>query len=151
MKDLFEDLNKAVPSNSGTKASKWEILTKAIEYIRSTQHQERSLQTEVQRLHRDSEYAREAHKENELLRTEVQVMHQHLRRLDPNATHVYGHFTSQLSQQSSHTNGNSGISLPPLQAGGPHNAQPGTAAGHFGASMPPPGGAMQGVEYAYGR
>ena len=28
MKDLFEDLNKAVPSNAGTKASKWEILTK---------------------------------------------------------------------------------------------------------------------------
>jgi hypothetical protein len=30
MKDLFEDLNKAVPSNGGTKASKWEILTKGI-------------------------------------------------------------------------------------------------------------------------
>ena len=28
MKDLFEDLNKAVPSNGGPKASKWEILTK---------------------------------------------------------------------------------------------------------------------------
>jgi hypothetical protein len=28
MKDLFEDLNKAVPANGGTKASKWEILTK---------------------------------------------------------------------------------------------------------------------------
>ncbi len=28
MKDLFEDLNKAVPSNAGSKASKWEILTK---------------------------------------------------------------------------------------------------------------------------
>lgn len=30
MKDLFEDLNKAVPSNGGTKASKWEILTKGV-------------------------------------------------------------------------------------------------------------------------
>lgn len=28
MKDLFEDLNKAVPSNGGAKASKWEILSK---------------------------------------------------------------------------------------------------------------------------
>jgi len=28
MKDLFEELNKAVPSNGGAKASKWEILTK---------------------------------------------------------------------------------------------------------------------------
>jgi hypothetical protein len=30
MKDLFEELNKAVPSNGGTKASKWEILTKGM-------------------------------------------------------------------------------------------------------------------------
>lgn len=28
MKDLFEELNKAVPASGGTKASKWEILTK---------------------------------------------------------------------------------------------------------------------------
>lgn len=28
MKDLFEDLNRAVPANGGAKASKWEILTK---------------------------------------------------------------------------------------------------------------------------
>lgn len=28
MKDLFDDLNKAVPNNGGTKASKWEILSK---------------------------------------------------------------------------------------------------------------------------
>lgn len=28
MKDLFEELNKAVPANGGTKASKWEILMK---------------------------------------------------------------------------------------------------------------------------
>ena len=32
MKDLFEDLNKAVPAPGGTKASKWEILTKGINW-----------------------------------------------------------------------------------------------------------------------
>lgn len=32
MKDLFEELNKAVPSSGGAKASKWEILTKGIVY-----------------------------------------------------------------------------------------------------------------------
>lgn len=158
MKDLFEDLNKAVPSNGGTKASKWEILTKgkqyrhcvrvseltrwkAIDYIRSTQHAERQLHSEVQRLQRDSDYGREAHKENEMLKTEVQVMHQTLRRLDPNAPHVYGHFTSQLSQPApapAQTNGTSAISLPPLNTQG-HSAP-------FGGG-PPPGAAMQGVEY----
>lgn len=147
MKDLFEELNKAVPANGGTKASKWEILTKAIDYIRSTQSSERSMHNELQRLQRDSEYAREAHKENEMLKTEIQVMHQHLRRLDGNATHVYGHFTSQLNQQT-HPQSNGGpgsISLPPL-APGPSSTslQP-----NFGANVPlaPPPAPMQGVEY----
>ncbi|KXT06400.1 hypothetical protein AC578_6004 [Pseudocercospora eumusae] len=125
MKDLFEELNKAVPASGGTKASKWEILTKAIDYIRSVQHNERQLHAEVQRLQRDTEYGREAHKENEMLKTEIQVMQQHLRRLQPDNPHIYGHFTSQLSQQQQsqgQTNGSSGLSLPPLntaQAGGP--------------------------------
>lgn len=79
-----------------------------------------------------------------MLKTEVQVMHQHLRRLDPNAPHVYGHFTSQLSQQQSQaqSNGNPGISLPPLNAPGGGQAPP------FGGA---PTAAMQGVEYGYGR
>ena len=159
MKDLFEDLNKAVPANGGTKASKWEILTKgkpmlflrlsedsntykAIDYIRMIQQQERQLHTEVQRLQRDSDYGREAHKENEMLKTEVQVMHQTLRRLDPNAPHVYGHFTSQLNnaQPQPQTNGGAGISLPPL------NAAPSRHDGPYAAPA-----AMQGVEYGYGQ
>lgn len=153
MKDLFEDLNKAVPSNGGAKASKWEILTKAIDYIRSTQSSERSMHNELQRLQRDSDYAREAHKENEMLKTEIQVMHQHLRRLDGSATHVYGHFTSQLNQQHAHSQPNGGpgsISLPPLGSGpssAPHQSG-------FGSSIPPlvPAAPMQGVEYgSYGR
>lgn len=74
-----------------------------------------------------------------MLKTEVQVMHQTLRRLDPNSPHVYGHFTSQLSQSSAaHTNGGSAISLPPL------NSQPHAAPFPGGA---PPVAAMQGVEY----
>ncbi|CAK1354415.1 Protein esc1 [Cercospora beticola] len=151
MKDLFEDLNKAVPSNGGTKASKWEILTKAIEYIRSQQHNERNLHAEVQRLQRDNEFGREVHKENEMLKTEVQVMREHLRRLEPNAPHIYGAFTSQLNQisqqQQPQGNGAPGIALPPLntaqnvgQAPAPFNGAPGGSA------------AMQGVEYGtYGR
>ena len=88
------------------------------------------MNVELSRLQRESDYGREAQKENDMLKTEVQVMHQHLRRLDPNAPHVYGHFTSQLSQGApTQTNGAPGISLPPLN--------------------PPqqPAAAMQGVEY----
>lgn len=114
----------------------------AIEYIRSTQHNERNLHAEVQRLQRDSDYGREAHKENDMLKTEVQVMHQHLRRLDPQAPHVYGHFTSQLSQQQSQTqsNGAPSISLPPLNPGQSN----GQSHAPFGQARP---GEMQGVEF----
>lgn len=105
----------------------------------------------MQRLQRESEYGREAQKENDMLKTEVQVMHQTLRRLDPNALHVYGHFTSQLSQQQQQQQNPSqpqtnGISLPPLNP-------PGSSHGGAGGYGPPPSapGAMQGVEYGYGR
>ena len=112
----------------------------AIDYIRNTQHTERHLGNEVQRLQRECEYARDAHKENELLKTVVQVMHQTLKRLDPNAPHVYGHFTSQLSQ----SNGSNGISLPPLNP-------PASAGRHDYGGAPAQTGAMQGVEYGYGQ
>ncbi|EMC93194.1 hypothetical protein BAUCODRAFT_75925 [Baudoinia panamericana UAMH 10762] len=140
MKDLFEELNKAVPTSGGTKASKWEILSKAIEYIRSIQQNEGRINSELSRLQRDSDYGRDAQKENEMLKTEVQVMHQHLRRLDPNAPHVYGHFTSQLQGAGGPqmNGGGPGISLPPLNQEPPHafNGAPHTHAA-----------AMQGVEY----
>jgi hypothetical protein len=109
------------------------------------------LQHEVSLLRKDIDYSRETQKENDMLKTEVQVMHQHLRRLDPNNTHIYGQFTNQLNQpgtaqapQPPQPNGNSGISLPPLNPPSSSNGQhPG-----FGASGP--GGAMQGVEYGFG-
>ena len=79
MKDLFEDLNKAVPTSGGTKASKWEILSKgkhsvifhallvannleAIEHIQYLTNTALDNQDKVMRLSRDAEYAREAHK-----------------------------------------------------------------------------------------
>ena len=93
-----------------------------------------------------------------MLKTEVQVMHQHLRRLDPGAPHVYGHFTSQLNQpQSQQTNGaSSGISLPPLNppnGAGHHAVGGGHHSGQYGGAIErlPPAAAMQGVEYGYGR
>jgi hypothetical protein len=83
-----------------------------------------------------------------MLKTEVQVMHQHLRRLDPNNTHVYGQFTNQLNNHAQppagpQTNGNGGISLPPINP-------PGSSNGHGGFGGGAPGAAMQGVEYGYG-
>ncbi|KAJ3017313.1 hypothetical protein HKX48_003627 [Thoreauomyces humboldtii] len=40
MKDLFDDLRAALPQESfkGSKASKWEVLAKAIDYIETLEH-----------------------------------------------------------------------------------------------------------------
>jgi hypothetical protein len=112
----------------------------AIDYIRSTQHAERSMSADLQRLQRECDYGREREKENDMLRTELSVMHQAMRRLDPSAPHIFGHFTQQLSQSSGpQVNGASGISLPPLVSG------QGPPASYNGG--PPPVAAMQGVEY----
>lgn len=87
-----------------------------------------------------------------MLKTEVQVMHQHLRRLDPNAPHVYGHFTSQLNQQSQgqQNGGGAGIALPPLNAAS-STAPSGSAPSSFNSGGAAPPAAMQGVEYGFGR
>ena len=88
-----------------------------------------------------------------MLKNELQIMRQQLQRLDPNGPHVYGHFTSQLnqgpqSQPQTKGTGGSGISLPPLNPGSSGGHGVGHAGGSYGNSVP---GAMQGVEYGYGR
>ncbi|GAB7356204.1 hypothetical protein MBLNU459_g6785t1 [Dothideomycetes sp. NU459] len=141
MKDLFEDLNKAVPTNGGAKASKWEILTKAIEYIRTNQAQERNVHAEMNRLRVEADYAREAHKESEILQSELRIMHERLMRLDPNGHHVYGQYTQRLvqTQQQPPQQGNpqSQYALPPMNTGAAQQHYPQMA----------PVNAMQGVEY----
>ena len=155
MKDLFEDLNKAVPTNGGAKASKWEILTKgitsrvlsivlsltwplAIEYIKTNQMAERNLHGEMSRLRAEADYARDAHKENELLRNELCLLHERLRQLDPSQPHIYGQYTSQLSSQQNQANGQlARMPLPPINAAVPQPQYTAMA----------PAAAMQGVEY----
>jgi len=90
------------------------------------------------RVRNEAEYARECHKENEQLRTEICVMHERLRRLDPSMPHIYGQYTSQLTQQQSQANGQPAqMALPPMNRPAPQSQY---------APMQAPG-AMQGVEY----
>ena len=166
MKDLFDDLNKAVPNNGGTKASKWEILSKgkrlsiprwsfitnnleAIEHIQFLTNTAIDNQDKLMRLSRDAEYARDAHKENEMLKNELRTMHINLQRLDPNQNHVYGPYSQQLAQGGGQQGGS--VSLPPIGHSGPPGQQPPQGYGNGGQGGPPQG-AMQGVEYGgYGR
>lgn len=80
MKELFEQLRDLMPQERGSKASKWEILTKAItehqrlqETIRSAQQHSAALSTDVSLLKNELHVAR---MENQQLRAELNSIHQ---------------------------------------------------------------------------
>jgi len=97
------------------------------------------MHSELMRARSEAEYAREYHKENEQLRTEICVMHERLRRYEPTMPHVYGQYTSQLTQQQTQANGQPAqqMALPPMNHHAPQQQY---------APMQV-AGAMQGVEY----
>ncbi|CAD0019730.1 unnamed protein product [Aureobasidium pullulans] len=132
MKDLFEELNRAVPTNGGAKASKWEILTKG-------------LVQEVNRLREVSDYYRDAQATIDNLQTEISVMAERLRALEPNNPQIYGAYTSKMSQANAQAYANGQprqFSLPSMNAGPPPSQ-------HYNAPGTAPQG-MQGVEYGNG-
>lgn len=138
MKQLFDELNGILPNSPGSKSSKWEILTKSIEYIKTLGRAHEAARAENARLRPDAEFCRRAQEENELLRSELHTVWQHLRRVEPNSPHIYGSMTSMLAQQHAQTPTNATNILPPLQQ--PTQWVP-----------PPPSAAMQGVEFAGAR
>ncbi|KAK5149389.1 hypothetical protein LTR04_007125, partial [Oleoguttula sp. CCFEE 6159] len=151
MKDLFDELHKSIPGSIGSKSSKWETLSKAIDHIKGQDKRLSDLFTENSKLRGESDWGREAAKEIDQLRNECTLMFQQLRRLEPNNRHVYGYMSSQLMQQDEHgvmSNGPGGPILPPLHNGAPSQTMPQSAGQAHYASAPP--GAMQGVEH-YGR
>ncbi|GAB5588875.1 hypothetical protein Unana1_03775 [Umbelopsis nana] len=53
MKDLFDDLKDTLPVEKGLKTSKWEILSKAVEYIAALKGKEESSAREIDELRRE--------------------------------------------------------------------------------------------------
>lgn len=135
MKSLFDELNNILPNSPGSKSSKWEILTKSIEYIKTLGRAHEMARQENARLRPEADFCRRAQEENELLRNELRVVWQHLRQADPNHPHVYGNFTGSFAQQAAAGTQNT---LPPLQQQPPPQPQPQWA---------PAPNAMQGVEF----
>jgi hypothetical protein len=105
----------------------------AIDYIKTSQAQERQMLNELHRLRDASEYAREAGVENKNLHTEIAVMQERLRLVEPGHPHVYGAYTAQLSQS---------YPLPSMNAA-PPPPQPYNGSGTSSQGM-------QGVEYGNG-
>ncbi|KAL0254319.1 hypothetical protein SLS55_009793 [Diplodia seriata] len=150
MKQLFDELNGIIPNSPGNKSSKWEILTKSIEYIRSLQRNYDRIQSDNTRMRQESATASynprssEVERENAELKQELHAAWQQLRQMDPNHPHVFGSMTSFLAHNQSQAGQGQQNVLPPLQQqqqpqwqnGAQHTAQP---------------TAMQGVEFAGGR
>ena len=130
MKSLFDELNSILPNSPGAKSSKWEILTKSIDTIKSLRKNESLMIREHERT------MKRLHEENQLLRTEATNMWQTLRRTEPNNPHIYGSFTTLLAQEQAQNSVGHQPILPPM-----HQAQQQWA-------PPPPSGAMQDVQYA---
>ncbi|KAF2460002.1 hypothetical protein BDY21DRAFT_182908 [Lineolata rhizophorae] len=167
MKQLFDELNGILPNSPGSKSSKWEILTKAIEYIKTLSRNHDICRHENNVLRNELESVRGRSDECEVLRGEVSSMWHALKRIDPGNNHVYGNTTNALAQQyqsqqvqaqahvpvqAQHGQAQpsgTGTILPPLQSGsGSGQLQQ----AHWGpqphAAQPT---AMQGVEFASGR
>lgn len=145
MKNLFEELNAILPNSPGSKSSKWEILTKSIEYIKNLARVHETVRAENVRLRPEAEYCRRAQEENELLRSEIAAVWQHLQRADPGKPHVYGSITGMLAQQYASTPASTTNILPPLQQQ-QQQQQPAPAQAPQWAAPAPT--AMQGVEFA---
>ncbi|KAG9188794.1 hypothetical protein G6011_07499 [Alternaria panax] len=151
MKTLFDDLNGILPNSPGSKSSKWEILTKAIEYVSNLTRAHQTAREELLRLRPEAEYCRRAQEENELLRAELNAVWNALRRADPSNTHVYGSMTGQFAQGLPAAPAPPGNNvLPPLQQQQQQLSQPPPPSQAQWAPPPHAGGmpgAMQGVEF----
>ncbi|KAH7105843.1 hypothetical protein BKA62DRAFT_766309 [Auriculariales sp. MPI-PUGE-AT-0066] len=60
MKDLFDELREHLPADRGMKASKWEILSKAVDYIQQLKHSEANMQREVEVLRHELDTVRQS-------------------------------------------------------------------------------------------
>ncbi|KAJ4382758.1 hypothetical protein N0V86_001981 [Didymella sp. IMI 355093] len=145
MKNLFDELNQILPNSPGSKSSKWEILTKSIEYIRNLGRAHEAARAENARLRPEADYSRRAQEDNELLKNEMTAMWNNLRRLDPSNPHIYGQMTQILAQQQGNTPAPTNNVLPPLQQQQQQpQPQPPSQQPQWGAPAPT---AMQGVEF----
>jgi len=149
MKNLFDELNNILPNSPGSKSSKWEVLTKSIEYIKSLSASHTRAHRDLESLRAQSEYARQARQENTELRNELNALWSALRRADPANSHVYGSNTASLAQQQAAAPPSTNNVLPPLQQQqqqqqAPPQPPPPPHTAHWSAPAP---NAMQGVEF----
>ncbi|KAL9633872.1 MAG: hypothetical protein Q9164_004435 [Protoblastenia rupestris] len=126
MKHLFDALRAQIPASHGSKASKWEILSKASDHIKnleSSLHANQDIQIQVQQASHEVEAVR---RENEALRNEIYHLSQemqHARDRPGTATAMHphsqapGHLYAPQPQGSMSMQMDPSRSLPPLTNG----------------------------------
>jgi len=99
---------------------------------------------DIDRYRSDAEFANRLKDENERMRLEIQRMYDEMRRINPQATQMYGEYTNNVArQQPSHPHAPNGVA-----AGMPGVLPPPGQHQHWAAPPPPQqSNAMQGVEY----
>ncbi|KAI5850269.1 hypothetical protein DFP73DRAFT_591127 [Morchella snyderi] len=99
MKDLFDELRDQLPAERGGKSSKWEVLTKAIEYINQLKQNQDNMGRTIEQLQHEVETLRnENHMRLEMqenLRIESAQNFHHPSQ--PNAYHPQSHHTAHNS------------------------------------------------------
>ncbi|MCJ1352320.1 MAG: hypothetical protein MMC33_002304 [Icmadophila ericetorum] len=127
MKDLFENLRSQIPSHQGSKSSKWEILTKASEYIKTLENSVHNYSAADKQLQLFSRELENSRRDNDSLRNENQRLLHEMQRIQasmqqiqqgqqPQPTPMY---TPQppYSSPVNHINSDPSRSLPPLTNG----------------------------------
>lgn len=119
MKDLFENLRSQIPSSQGSKSSKWEILSKASDYITQLERQASSVaptERHLRSMHSDYQIARDR---------EIQLSQENARLQQELAM-----LRAQAGQNGAHSG------PPPPHQAHPHHMQPGPPTGHHAPSAP---------------
>ncbi|KAF1813647.1 hypothetical protein P152DRAFT_501047 [Eremomyces bilateralis CBS 781.70] len=143
MKQLFDELNAILPNSPGGKSSKWEVLTKSIDHIRSLKVGDAHLRRDHDRL---ADTTRHLEDENRHLRAEIHALWQHAHRNDPSVSPAsFGPFTNVAAHEPSAPVVNGGGPRqgphPPPPSQQPHPQQAGQTPGVSPPQAPLPQGA----------
>ncbi|KAK6358504.1 hypothetical protein TWF730_007836 [Orbilia blumenaviensis] len=103
MKELFDELRDALPQERGGKSSKWEVLTKSIEYLGQMRQNQTNLSQSNHELVSENQNLAN---QNESLNRELERLRSELRQRSSSAEGHYPPHHAQHSSQAQASNGN---------------------------------------------
>ncbi|RPA91989.1 HLH-domain-containing protein [Choiromyces venosus 120613-1] len=105
MKDLFDELRDQLPAERGGKSSKWEVLTKAIEYINQMKQSHDTMMRNHENMQRELDTLRNDAQNYHAMRTELEALRMSVH---VPAQQSYHQQQSSYHQQNHHSGHNAG-------------------------------------------